>query len=164
MRCYGMRSCRHVMCVCSSCRCSISEWWKSRLFHPLRLTGGRKKSWKIQKKTHRLFIYTSLTSLRISCIQGPNARILICNEWPKPGRQHRIYVSKWNENSNVTVTKTTTRSEKKNIEHILKQMTILYEYGNAPRGREWESDKRRKKKQIVFQVDFVVLLRLNDIL
>lgn len=50
-----------AVCVCCSCRCSISECEKAAYSIHFWLTGGRKKSWKIQKKTHRLFIWFVFT-------------------------------------------------------------------------------------------------------
>lgn len=156
-----MRSCRHVLCVCAV----LADVRLANVKKPLIpstsgwLVAGKKA--EKSKKRPIDFLY-GLSSLRIRCIQRPNARILL-QKWPESGRQHRIYVSEWNENSNVIATKTTTEQpkqqqpQKKRWTQTLKQMTILYEYGNAPQ-------ERTKNTKIVFQVVFVVLLRPNDIL
>lgn len=105
-----MRSCRHVLCVCAV----LADVRLANVKKPLIpstsgwLVAGKKA--EKSKKRPIDFLY-GLSSLRIRCIQRPNARILL-RKWPESGRQHRIYVSEWNENSNVIATKTTTEQPK----------------------------------------------------
>lgn len=109
-----MRSCRHVLCVCAV----LADVRLANVKKPLIpstsgwLVAGKKA--EKSKKRPIDFLY-GLSSLRIRCIQRPNARILL-RKWPESGRQHRIYVSEWNENSNVIATKTTTEQPKQKKE------------------------------------------------
>lgn len=75
-------------------------------------------------------------------------------EWAnKPGRRSNI---EWNGSSNVAETKTTTKQEmKKKKQHTLKQMTILYEYGNAPRSNEPKHKKNYMR--IAFLASWILL-------
>lgn len=134
--------------------------WKSRLFHPL-WWQRKKNTEKSKKRPQPLFIWSS--SLRIPTYS--KARIQL---WPET----RCIRVRWNEQINwgddrilngmeaqmwLKQKQLQNKRWRKKKQHTLKQMTILYEYGNAPRSNEPKHKKKLYENRLSCKLNFVGL-------